>query len=200
MDTPLLPALALFALVTSATPGPNNLMLLASGANFGYRRSLRHMLGIGIGHAFMILALGLGLIGLLRITPGLMGLLRLAALAYIGWLALQIARSGAPGAAAPTRPFGFFQAAAFQWVNPKAWAMALGALGAYAPEGDLPSAIRVAAVFATVNFPSVSLWTLGGTAIARLLHSPRKRRAFNLIMAALLVLAMLPVLLADLSP
>ena len=200
MDTTLLPALALFALVASITPGPNNLMLLASGANFGYRRSLRHMLGIVIGHAVLIVALGMGLIGLLRLSPGLMPALRLGALAYIGWLALRIARSGAPGHAARARPFGFFQAAAFQWVNPKGWAMALGALGAYASEGDLPSVIRVAAVFTAVNFPSVALWTLGGTTIALLLRNPRRLHAFNLLMAALLVLAMLPVLMVGFSP
>jgi threonine/homoserine/homoserine lactone efflux protein len=200
MDMPLLPALALFALVTSVTPGPNNLMLLASGANFGYRRSLRHMLGIGIGHGVMILILGLGLIELLNRAPAMMPLLRFAALAYIGWLAWQIARSGPPGSATRARPFGFFQAAAFQWVNPKGWAMALGALGAYAPGGDLPSVLTVVAVFAAVNFPSISLWTLGGTVIARLLRDPRHLRAFNLLMAALLVLAMLPVLVAEFSP
>ncbi len=196
MDSQFLPSLALFALVTSVTPGPNNLMLLASGANFGYRRSLRHMLGIGIGHVVMILILGFGLAELVRFSPTLVGVFRILALFYILWLAWQIARSGAPGQAGRATSFGFFQAAAFQWINPKAWAMGLGALGAFAPASTPEAVVQVALVFAAVNFSSVSLWTLGGTAIARLLHNPRRLRLFNLSMAVLLVAAILPVILA----
>ncbi len=196
MDMQLLLSLGLFAGVTSVTPGPNNLMLLASGANFGYRRSLRHMLGIGIGHAAMILILGLGLGELLRLSPVLVRGFRILALGYMLWLAWQIARSAEPGHPGRPAPFGFFQAAAFQWVNPKAWAMALGALGAFAPASDPAAVARVALVFAAVNFPSVSLWAVGGTAIARLLRDPKRLRRFNLTMAVLLVAAILPVILA----
>lgn len=192
-------ALAGYAFVTSVTPGPNKMMLMASGANFGLRRTVPHMLGVALGFGVMVLLLGVGLDGVLAARPRVMDALRLAGMGYMLWLAWKIATAAPPGAAtAPrARPLGFLQAAAFQWVNPKAWAMALGALAAYAAGigGPFGGALWVAVVFVAVNLPSVAVWAALGQALRRWLQHPGRLRAFNLTMAVLLVAAMLPVLL-----
>lgn len=190
-----LPALLMFALATSITPGPNNMMLLASGANFGFRRTIPHMLGISIGHMLMTVILGLGLIGLFHAFPVAYTILKVVSIAYMLCLAWKIAHAAAPGEASDTgKPFSFLQAAAFQWANPKAWAMSLGAITNYAPDQGMGSVGLVALVFALVNFPTVSLWTLLGREMRRFLTGPRALQAFNWTMAALLVLSLYPVL------
>ena len=188
-------ALLGFAFVTSVTPGPNNMMLMASGANFGFQLSLPHMLGISLGHALMVFLVGMGLAGAVHAVPGLLTGMKIASVLYMLWLAWKISRSAAPGEGrAGGKPFSFLQAAAFQWVNPKAWAMALGATSAYAPDGSVRSYLVVAAVFAMVNLPSVSLWAIAGQNIRRLLSSPSRLRAFNWVMAGLLILSLVPVI------
>jgi len=196
MFADFLPPLLLFACVTSITPGPNNLMLLASGANFGFRRSLPHMLGISIGFTAMAALTGLGLAGLFAAWPGLHRILSAVSLAYLGWLAWRIARAGQPGGAGRTAgPMSFAQAAAFQWVNPKAWAMALTAVTVYAPGNTLAAALVTAAAFGAVNLPCVSSWCLLGTRLSSLLASPARLRAFNIAMATLLLASAVPVLI-----
>jgi threonine/homoserine/homoserine lactone efflux protein len=195
MSTDLLLALVLFAFVTSVTPGPNNMMLLASGANFGLRRSVPHMLGITLGHAAMVLLVGLGLAGLLTAFPAAATALKVACIAYLIWLAWRIAHAAAPDAATGGRPMGFFAAALFQWVNPKSWAMALTAVTAYAPGEGWRAMLAVALVFACVNLPSVSLWAAAGQGIRRWLGNPGRLRLFNRTMAVLLVASTLPVVL-----
>lgn len=195
MDT-LLPLIA-YAFATSATPGPNNMMLLASGANFGVRRSLPHMLGISMGHAFMVLVMGMGLSALLHQSPQVMLGLKVAAVAYVLWLAWKIAHAAAPSAGKTgAAPLTFWQAAAFQWINPKALAMAMTAATVYAGDGGIGAVAIVAMVFAAVNLPSVMLWCAMGEALRRWLQNPARLRAFNWVMAALLVASMLPVLWA----
>lgn len=221
MDIALLSGLTAFAFVSSVTPGPNNLMLMASGANFGFRRSIAHMLGIGIGFTVMIALVGLGLIGIFDRFPASRTVLSLLSLAYVAWLAWKIAGAGAPGRQArpdaasaahvspgapsdappdapqedgPARPMTFLQAAAFQWVNPKAWAMALTAITAYAPDRSVMAILLVAAIFGLINLPSVSVWTLLGRQIRHLLGTPARLRAFNWTMALLLIASMIPVL------
>lgn len=200
MTLDVLTALAGFAFVLSATPGPNNVMLMASGANFGLRRTVPHMLGISLGHALMVVLVGLGLGAALQAAPWAGAALKVASVAYMAWLAWRIARAAAPeerGAGDRSgggRPFTFLQAAAFQWVNPKAWAMAVGAVSLYAPSGTLAAVALVAAVFAAVNLPSVSLWAALGTQLRRVLTSPARLRAFNWTMAALLIASLYPVL------
>ena len=200
MDTSLLPALALFALASSITPGPNNMMLLASGANFGFRRTLPHMLGVAIGFTLMILLVGLGLMQVLEMYPAFAMVLKGAALLYLMWLAVKIARAGAPAGAGDgaqkARPLTFLQAAGFQWLNPKAWGMALSALAVYAPGHDLAATAAVAAVFGAVNLPCISVWTALGQNIRRLLATPARLRAFNIAMALMLVASTLPAILA----
>ena len=196
MTYQLLLALLGFAFVTSVTPGPNNMMLVASGANFGFRRSIPHMLGISLGHALMVFLVGLGLAGAIHAVPGLMTGMKIASILYMMWLAWKIAHSAAPGEGkAGGQPFSFLQAAAFQWVNPKAWAMALGATSAYAADGSVQSYLIVAAVFASVNLPSVSLWAYAGQKMRRFLSSPSRLRGFNWTMAILLIASLVPVLL-----
>ena len=189
-------ALLGFAFVTSVTPGPNNMMLIASGANFGFRRTIPHMLGISLGHALMVFLVGLGLAGMIHAEPNILTGMKIASVLYMLWLAWKIANSAAPGEGkSGARPFSFFQAAAFQWVNPKAWAMALGATSAYAPDGSVRSYLIIAAIFASVNLPSVSVWAYTGQKLRVYLSSPARLRAFNWTMAGLLILSLIPVLL-----
>ena len=197
MTHDLLLALIGFAFVTSVTPGPNNMMLLASGVNFGLRRTLPHMLGISLGHSLMVFLVGLGLAGVIEGWPPAKTVLKVVSVGYMLWLAWEIAHSPAPkpGMAA-ARPFSFLQAAAFQWVNPKAWAMALGAISAYAPDRSVWGVAVVALVFACVNLPSVSLWAWAGEQLRGWLARSTRLRMFNWTMAGLLVLSLIPVLAA----
>ncbi|MDP3862226.1 MAG: LysE family translocator [Phaeovulum sp.] len=195
MDQTLFLALASFAFVTSVTPGPNNLMLLASGANFGLRRTLPHMLGVAVGFAVMLLSLGAGVVGVFAVVPQAWTVLKAVSVAYMIWLAWKIATAAPPAErVAGGRPFSFLQAVAFQWVNPKAWAMALTALAVYAPVGGMAGVGMVAAVFTPINLGSISLWAGLGTAMQGVLHSRARMRAFNGIMAALLLASLWPVL------
>jgi threonine/homoserine/homoserine lactone efflux protein len=188
-------ALALFAFVTSVTPGPNNLMLMASGANFGFRRTIPHMLGVALGFVLMTFLVGAGLAGLFVAYPAAVTVLEVASVAYMLWLAWKIAHAAAPGEKAATgTPITFGQAAAFQWVNPKAWAMALTAVTVYAPERSLWAVAVVSAVFGAINLPSVSVWTVLGQQVRRVLTSGRRLVVFNWTMAVLLVASLVPVL------
>lgn len=186
-------ALVAFAFVTSATPGPNNMMLMASGANFGLRRTVPHMLGVSLGFGGMVAILGLGIDRIIHENHALAEALKWISLAYMLWLAWKIATSAAPeGVTEGAKPMTFLQAAAFQWVNPKAWAMALGALSAYA--AGVGGALIVAVVFALVNLPAVAIWAAAGQALRGFLATPARLRLFNGAMAVLLIVSMLPVL------
>jgi threonine/homoserine/homoserine lactone efflux protein len=192
----LLLAFVAFGFVTAVTPGPNNVMLLASGVNFGFLRSVPHILGTAFGMVVMIAGVGVGLGGLFRAYPVLYGVLRWVGAAYLLYLAWRIAGSGTPKAGGTgARPMGFFGAAAFQWVNPKSWVMVLGAVTAYVPlDGYFRNLLLVAAVFGVVAAPSVGVWAAFGTALRRFLEAPGRIRAFNFAMALLLVLSLYPIL------
>jgi threonine/homoserine/homoserine lactone efflux protein len=196
MSYDLLYGLVLFAFVSSITPGPNNLMLMASGANFGFGRTIPHMLGVGIGFTLMIVLVGAGLMQIFDLYPVAHTLLKVVSVASLLWLAWKIGTAAPPentGEAAGT-PITFLQAALFQWVNPKAWTMALTAISVYSPDRSLLSVVLVSLVFGIVNLPSVSVWTLMGEQMARILTSPARLRLFNWLMAALLVASLVPVL------
>ena len=195
MTYELLTALTGFAFVSSITPGPNNLMLMASGANFGFRQTIPHMLGVGIGFVLMLIIVGLGLVQIFVLYPVTITALKVLSVVYMLFLAWKIATAAPPemGEAAGT-PMTFLQAAAFQWVNPKAWAMALTAMAAYAPSQTLLAVVWVGGVFGAVNFPSISAWTIMGQKIRKLLASHRHLRVFNTVMAVLLILTLYPVL------
>ncbi|WP_289042755.1 LysE family translocator [uncultured Aliiroseovarius sp.] len=195
MSIELLSAFVAFAFVSSITPGPNNLMLMASGANFGFRRSVPHMLGIGIGFTFMIVLVGVGLMTLFDLYPVSYTILKAGSVVYLLWLAWKIAHASEPGtSAAAGTPMTFLQAAAFQWVNPKAWAMALTAISVYAPTRSMAAVILVALIFGMVNLPSVSVWTVLGQKIRVILTNPTRLRSFNVTMALLLVATLFPVI------
>lgn len=188
-------SLALFVFVNSITPGPNNVMLTAAGANFGYRRCLPHMLGISAGVAVMMLLVGAGLGAVFERVPEAYITLKVLGAVYLVYLAWRIARTrSAATGEHEGRPFSFWEAAAFQWVNPKAWIMVVGMVAAYMPQDyPLHELLLAAAILAMVNYPSISFWTLFGSAVGRLLNSPRATQRFNLGMATLLMLSLYPI-------
>jgi threonine/homoserine/homoserine lactone efflux protein len=183
--------LVTFAVATAITPGPNNIMLTASGANFGFRRTLPHMLGVAIGFTIMVLAIGLGLSAIFERFPLIHQVLRYGGGAYLLYLAYRIAMAApTPGAAQPAgHPLTFLQAALFQWINPKSWMMAVGAISAYTTVGGnlMLESVLIAVTFGAIGLPSTALWAGLGVAIARLLRTRWALRAFNIAMALLLV-------------
>jgi threonine/homoserine/homoserine lactone efflux protein len=189
-------ALVLFAFTTSITPGPNNMMLFASGVNFGFMRTVPHMLGIGAGFLSLLIAVGLGLGALLHSVPVVYTALKFAGGTYLLWVAWKIGTSrslsdGKTGA----QPMTFIGAAAFQWVNPKAWVMAVTAMATYTnPEYYLPTVMLVGLAFAAVNVPSVSTWAGFGSALREWLSVPARLKWFNITMALLLVASLWPML------
>lgn len=193
-------AFAAYAFVTSITPGPNNTMLLASGVNHGFSRSMPHLLGVNLGFAVLFLAVGLGLGSVLVAVPALHRALTGIGAAYLLWLAWKIARSGpVEGGIAAEPPLTFLQAAAFQWVNPKAWVMAIGAAAAYLPAPlHLADLATLTAGYTLVNAPCIAAWTGFGVALRRLLTDRRAAMIFNWAMAAALVLSLVP-LVRDLA-
>lgn len=192
-------ALTTFAFVSAVTPGPNNLMLMASGTNYGFARTGPHMLGVILGFTLMVLLVSLGLGAVFNVLPGAMLVLKVASTAYLLYLAWRIAQSPPPrldDADSGGRPFTFLQAAAFQWVNPKGWTMALTAAAVYVPANDQGlGAIVVALVFLVVNLPAATVWAAAGVQVRRLLHRPKAYQAFNVVAALLLVASLYPVLL-----
>ena len=175
----------------------DNLMLMASGANFGFRRTLPHLLGVGIGFTLMIVLVGVGLVQVFDLYPISHQILKLVSVIYLLWLAWKIANAATPEGDVQSEgtPITIIQAALFQWVNLKAWTMALTAISAYTPDQTLYYVSLVALVFGIVNLPSVSLWTVLGEQMARFLTSAARLRAFNWAMAGLLVLSLYPVVL-----
>ncbi|WP_126226349.1 LysE family translocator [Burkholderia ambifaria] len=196
-----LPAGMLFALVTSITPGPNNTMLLASGVNFGFRRTMPHLFGISIGVAILMLCVGLGLGEAFRRMPVLYTILEIASVAYLLYLAWRIGTSGEVKAqGAKPRPMTLLEAAAFQWVNPKAWMMVLTAATTIRLSADYGmNAAWMAVVFILIGFPCICLWAAFGLGLRRFLSNRRALRIFNVTMAVLLILSLYP-LIAHLLP
>ncbi|WP_175778021.1 LysE family translocator [Burkholderia cenocepacia] len=196
-----LPAGMLFALVTSITPGPNNTMLLASGVNFGFRRTMPHLFGISIGVAILMLCVGFGLGEAFKRLPLLYTILEAASVAYLLYLAWRIGTSGEVKAhGAKPRPMTFIEAAAFQWVNPKAWMMVLTAATTIRLSADYGmNAAWMSVVFILIGFPCICLWAAFGLGLRRFLSNPRALRLFNLTMAVLLILSLYP-LVAHLLP
>ncbi|KVT14807.1 lysine transporter LysE [Burkholderia sp. MSMB1078WGS] len=196
-----LPAGMLFALVTTITPGPNNTMLLASGVNFGFRRTMPHLFGISIGVAILMLCVGFGLGEVFKRLPLLYTVLEAASVAYLLYLAWRIGTSGEVKAhGAKPRPMTFIEAAAFQWVNPKAWMMVLTAATTIRLSADYGmNAAWMSVVFILIGFPCICLWAAFGLGLRRFLSNPRALRIFNVTMAVLLILSLYP-LIAHLLP
>jgi threonine/homoserine/homoserine lactone efflux protein len=196
-ESVLLGPLVLFASVMSLTPGPNVVMVTASTASFGFRRVVPQMLGVTLGFGLLIIAAGLGLAGVLHAEPRLQKLTRVAGAGYLLYLAWRIAQSeSSANNSTSAKPIGFFEAMLLQWINPKGWVFALGALTAYAtPAGDVfGDTFIIAAICAFACLASLVIWGGFGASIGRLLRSPGARLAFNWSMASLLVLSLIPVL------
>lgn len=190
-------ALVVFAFVTSITPGPNNFMLMASGVNFGFRRTIPHMLGIGAGFLSLLLGVGFGLGAVLIAYPALHIGLKIAGGVYLLYLAWRIAMSRSMGEknGKAARPMTFLEAAAFQWVNPKAWVMAVTAMAIYTnPASPFLSVVLVAVAFALVNLPSVSTWAGFGMALRGFLSDPARLKWFNIAMGVALAISLWPML------
>ncbi|MEM6463820.1 MAG: LysE family translocator [Pseudomonadota bacterium] len=190
-------ALMTFALVASVTPGPNNFMLLTSGANFGFARTIPHMCGIAAGFGSLLLAIGFGLGALLQTWPALHIVLKISGGLYLLFLAWKIAGSRSLDVSETvSQPISFMQAAAFQWVNPKAWMMGLTAMVLFAdPTNQVVSVLLVTLAFVLVNFPSVSIWAGFGTLVRRFLSNPKRLRVFNTVMGLLLVATLVPMMM-----
>ena len=189
-------ALIGFSFVSSVTPGPNNIMLLASGVNFGFRRTIPHMFGIAFGFGILLLATGFGLQQVFEEFPQLQLIIKVLGGAYLVYLAWKIANSGPVEAAEGAgKPMTFMAAALFQWVNPKAWVMAITAMTVYTGQPDFISSVFiVCAAFVVVNFPSVSIWCGFGVALREFLSDSKKLKIFNISMALMLIASLWPML------
>ncbi len=191
-------ALALFAFASSITPGPNNIMLTASGVNFGFRHTIPHMLGIGLGFMLLIACIGFGLGALFSAVPALALTVKVAGAIYMLWLAWKIANSGEISQAGGVsgEPMSFLAAAGFQWVNPKAWVMGISAIALYTRPGHtIIDVLTVVLIFGAINIPSVSIWAGFGHALRSYLSDPTRMRLFNRIMALLLVVSIAPMVM-----
>ncbi len=196
MSLELLSAFIVFAMVMLFTPGPNNVMLMASGVNFGFLRTLPHMFGVSLGFALMVFLVGIGLGSLFQLYPLLYDVLKYASAAYLLYLAWLIAtaqpRTGETGKG---RPLTFIEGALFQWINAKGWVIAIGAITTYAALTHFPFNVVVLSVlFALLGTLSAATWALCGSGLSRFLRSPRTLRIFNVSMALLLVVSLYPIL------
>ena len=190
-------AIALFAFSSGITPGPNNIMLMSSGVNFGVKASLPHLAGICIGFPCMVLAIGMGLSALFQTYPILHLVIKYVGITYLLYLAWLIAHSSSKMEGKQTsKPLSFIQAAAFQWVNPKGWIMAVGAVATFTSiEQPLtPQVVTIASVFLSIAFPCAIVWLGFGVALKRLLKNQGQQKWFNITMALLLVVSIIPMI------
>ena len=198
MSHSLLIAFVLFATVMFFTPGPNNIMLLSSGLTYGFRPTIPHIAGITVGFAFMVGAVGLGLGTIFIAYPVLRTILKYAGVVYLIYLAAAIAMSGPVSADQDNRrgPMTFWGAAMFQWVNAKGWVMVIGTITAYAAIAAFPWNIAIqVGISLILGAVSCTVWALFGTALRPVLSSPGAIRAFNIVMALLLLASLYPVLM-----
>ncbi|EHK9018818.1 LysE family translocator [Vibrio vulnificus] len=189
-------AVVLFAVSSSVTPGPNNIMVMTSGLNFGVKKSLPLLTGICVGFTVMLLLVGLGFAQLFVTFPSLHLIIKCVGVLYLLYLAYLIARSaGKVESSEQSQPFTFMKGALFQWVNAKAWVVATGAIAAFTTVGAsfFSQNLMIAATFFLVSFPCVGVWLMFGSMLKNALNSPRSRSAFNYVMSGLLVLSVVPV-------
>ncbi|EKT54511.1 LysE family translocator [Providencia rettgeri] len=197
MNLETLLALSLFSFVTSITPGPNNIMLLASGINFGFSKTLPHSFGVSIGFLIMLFAVGLGVGALIQSSPITYSVLKYFGIIYLFWLAWKttISHSVAQSNNQEIKPLTFLEAALFQWINPKAWMMAISGMAMYTNiNAPYLSMVQVAVIFAAINWPCVAIWAMFGSKLREKLKQPKTLRRFNLVMGVLLALSGVSVL------
>jgi len=198
MPVEIIPIL-LFCFSTSITPGPNNIMLMSSGLNYGIKRSLPHLLGINIGFPLMILAIGLGLGSLFAKIPVIYPVIKTLGVSYLLFFAWKVASASAPKANEKlASPVTFFQAVLFQWVNPKAWVMAIGAIASFvSPERFQTQMLFILGGYMTVGALCMIFWLTLGVSLKKLINNELHMRYFNVSMAALLVLSLIPMIFVD---
>jgi threonine/homoserine/homoserine lactone efflux protein len=194
MSYDLFTALMLFAFVSSITPGPNNLMLMNSGASFGFRPTIPHLLGVVVGFTLMIILVGLGVMQVFIRFPLSYDILKVASVGYLLYLAYKIALSPSTPSneSSKAKPLTFIQASLFQWVNPKAWTMALTAISIYAPSKSFMSVLLIALIFGLINLPCIGSWIVLGQKTQKFLTNKKRLKAFNYVMAFLLLLSLYP--------
>ncbi len=188
-------SLTLFCLVASITPGPNNLMLMSSGLTFGLRPTVPHLAGVTLGFMLMVALVGLGINALFAIFPWLDTFLKIVSILYLLWLAYKIASSGVVHASGRARgvPLTFLQAAAFQWVNPKAWMMAVTAVAVYVSTSQFAFDLAVVTLtFGLINLPCIAIWASFGTLLRHVVDNPKLMHAINIGMALALVASLAP--------
>ena len=191
-------ALLLFAFSAAITPGPNNVMLMSSGLNYGVRKSLPHLFGICLGFPVMVLLIGVGLGSVFEHFPVTHTIIQIFGILYLLYLAWIIATTKTHEInTEKSKPFSFWQAALFQWINPKAWIMATGAIATYTTlNTNIYQQISIIAfIFLTTAIPSAITWLLFGANLKRFLQSPKHQKYFNILMALLLVASIIPVLI-----
>ena len=189
-------AIIAFAITTCVTPGPNNAMLMASGLNYGIKRSMPHYFGIILGFPAMVLAVGLGIAQLFEVYPMMHLVLKIAGATYLSYLAYKIATASvSESSESEGKPFTFIQAAAFQWVNPKAWVLAVGATVTYTTlgEGYVLQVVTIGLIFLIFGAPCIMLWLWGGASLKTLMRKSSTVRIFNISMAVLLIGSLVPV-------
>lgn len=195
----LLIPIIIFCFATSISPGPNNIMLMASGVNHGIVKSIPHLLGINIGFPAMVAAIGFGLGNLFIAFPQIYLVIKVVGIAYLLYLAWKIARSSMPDVQVESnKPLTFIQAVLFQWVNPKAWVMAIGAIASFTTSEKMISQILViVATYAIVGGMCIAVWLCAGAAMKRFLQNEKQLKVFNIMMALLLVVSVVPMALVE---
>ena len=192
-------SIASFTLATVMTPGPNNIMMLSSGLNFGYKKSIPHMLGVALGFPIMVICVGMGINIIFKIFPLAYDIMKIIGFIYLIWMAWQIANSSVEikeNENKNNKPFTFIQIVLFQWINPKAWIMAVTAISSFTvPNEDIfMQVIVIAFIYLLSGLISTNTWTLGGVFIKKLLKNKKTVRIFNITMAILLVMSIIPVM------
>ena len=187
-----------FTLAGVMTPGPNNIMLLSSGLTYGYRKTLPHMVGVALGFTIMVVCVGLGIGAVFELFPMLFTALKFVGISYLFWMAWKIASSKGElkTSSKKSKPFTFLQAASFQWVNPKAWIMAITSTVSFItdPENAFLQVLIIAFIYLLSGVISTNTWTLGGVYLKKLIKNELHVRVFNIIMAILIVASVLPVI------
>ncbi len=195
MSTTTLYALFAFALVSSITPGPNNILLMTSGANHGFKKTIPHMLGVYVGFILMVAIIGFGASDLFKIYPNLQKVLQMMCGSYLLVLAFKIGFSTFNSQDQEAKkPMSFVEAAVFQWINPKAWTMAISAVTIYSGEHTL-SLLAILMAFSLMNLPSITVWVFAGLKLKGFLENERRLRIFNIVMALLLISSLYPIYL-----
>ncbi|MBF7687405.1 LysE family translocator [Acinetobacter sp. EC24] len=185
---------ALYCFVTSITPGPNNIMLISSGFNFGFKRTIPHILGIGIGFFAMFVFIGFFISHLFHFSVLFYECIKIIGIVYLLYLSYQLIKSSHLNISSSTvySPFTFMQAAVFQWINPKAWIMAIGAISTYtSANSSIMSILFLGFIYCIINIPSTSVWAYIGSHLQKIIHRPKHLKLFNLIMASLLIISII---------